>query len=378
MWKTDIYGAVTTFSSWNDAYKRIFYTNLVLEGMEKIVPKNPTELIAWSQAKGSALFFRAYNHYLLSQLFCKTYDKTTAQSDLGIPLRLQSDINITSFRSTVQQTYEQIINDLKQALDLLPVSTPVNVIYKCRPTKVASNAMLARVYLSMDNYDSALVYSNKALGMYSYLMDFNNSAEVNTSPSVSSSFTQFNKEVIFQMTLASLATYLPNRAFVEPALYNQYSSGDIRKAAFFKPGTNVQFKGSYDGGSGLKFGGLATDEMYLIRAECYARKNDTTLAMKDLNDLLRTRWVSNSYMPYHPVDANDALRKIISERRKELCFRDIRWTDLRRLNKEPQFAVTLNRTVNGTTYSLPPNDPRYVFPIPVDVIQLTGIQQNIR
>jgi len=70
------------------------------------------------------------------------------------------------------------------------------------------------------------------------------------------------------------------------------------------------------------------------------------------------------------------LNKILTERRKELLMRGLRWTDLRRLNKETAFATTLSRIVNGTTYTLPPNDPGYVFRIPLSVINFTGIEQN--
>jgi len=68
----------------------------------------------------------------------------------------------------------------------------------------------------------------------------------------------------------------------------------------------------------------------------------------------------------------------LKERRKELLFRGLRWTDLRRLNLDPRFAVTLARNVSGQIYSLPPEDPRYAWPIPDDEIQASGIPQNPR
>ena len=56
----------------------------------------------------------------------------------------------------------------------------------------------------------------------------------------------------------------------------------------------------------------------------------------------------------------------------------MRWEDLRRLNKEPRFATTLQRVSKGTTYTLAPNDPKYTFPIPDIEITLSGIPQNPR
>jgi hypothetical protein len=124
---------------------------------------------------------------------------------------------------------------------------------------------------------------------------------------------------------------------------------------------------------------LATDEIYLIRGECYARAGNKDAALTDLNTLMIKRWKNNgTWVPFTATDANDALGKILTERRKELCFRGTRWSDLRRSNKEAQFAITLTRVVNLQTYTLPPNDQRYVLPLPPDVIRLTGMPQNPR
>jgi len=76
--------------------------------------------------------------------------------------------------------------------------------------------------------------------------------------------------------------------------------------------------------------------------------------------------------------ANDALVKVLTERRKELLMRGTRWTDLRRLNKDTQFAKTLSRTVVGATHTLPPNDPRYTLLIPQEVITNSALEQNNR
>jgi len=52
--------------------------------------------------------------------------------------------------------------------------------------------------------------------------------------------------------------------------------------------------------------------------------------------------------------------------------------DLRRLNKDVRFAKTLTRAINGQTYTLSPNDPKYVMPIPIQEINTSGIAQNPR
>ena len=99
--------------------------------------------------------------------------------------------------------------------------------------------------------------------------------------------------------------------------------------------------------------------------------------MTDLNNLLFQRWKTGTFVPRSASSSSDALNQVLTERRKELIFRGTRWSDLRRLNKEG-YNITLQRTIQGQTFTLAPNSPLYVLPIPPDVIAQTGIAQNPR
>jgi tetratricopeptide (TPR) repeat protein len=377
IWAGDIYGSEANYSPWASPYKRVFNTNVILEGIEKIAPQSSQEVEEWNQVKGSALFLRGYSHYDIARLFCKPYDKATSSSDLGIPLRTNSDFNEPSKRATVQTTYDQILSDLKKALALLPISVPNSTLYKLRPTKTAADAMLARVYLSMGEYDSTFLYANEALTLDSTLIDYN-SIPITSS---STAFQRFNNEVIFHLEGGTWFSLLGSALIVDSTLYKTYDNSDLRRSILYNTNASgiSRFKGSYSGSSTVLFAGLATDEMYLIRAESYARKGMITEAMNDLNRLMLKRWKKAApFLTIVATDQNDALRKILIERRKELCLRGLRWSDLRRLNKESSFATTLTKKVNGQIYSLPSNDPKYVFPIPPSVIQVTGMEQNQR
>ena len=123
--------------------------------------------------------------------------------------------------------------------------------------------------------------------------------------------------------------------------------------------------------------GITSDEFYLTRAECFSRANNANKALEDLNTLLSNRWKTGTYTPLANLQGANLLNLILKERRKELIFRALRWNDIRRLNKEG-FNITPIRNLNGTIYTLPPNDPRYALPIPPDVITLSGIPQNNR
>lgn len=370
LWAKEIYDAGADGNDWNSSYMQVYYANIVLDGLGKL-KINSNQQSQYNQIKGAALFFRSYAFYSLVQTFALPYDPVTSKNDLGIPLRLSSDLNIKSVRPTVQACYDQLLSDLKIALPLLPVKSTVPT----NPSQAAVNGLLARIYLAIGSYPNALTYSNSCLAQNSTLVDYNTLSSP-TSTSISNSFLG---EEIFHASLLNYSIFASLRnPIIDSVLYASYSTNDLRKTKFFGLLTGyMRFIGSYDY-RGYKFSGLATDEILLIRAECYARSGDATTAMKDLNTLLVNRWKTGTFVPYRATSSDDALDQILAERKKELVFRGLRWTDLRRLNKESRFKVTLQRNINSIIYTLPPNDPRYAMPIPDAEIKISGLQQNIR
>lgn len=102
-------------------------------------------------------------------------------------------------------------------------------------------------------------------------------------------------------------------------------------------------------------------------------------AKEDINLLLEKRYLKGTFEPISIDHPDSLLNKILEERRKELPFTaQLRWDDLRRLNLDERFAKTMKRELGNQVYSLPPNDPRYVFPIPLMDVQLGDLQQNER
>jgi hypothetical protein len=369
IWAVKLYDAGANINDWTDPYQQIYYANTVLDYLPK-VSVNSTQKSEADKVKASALFFRAIAFYNLVQTFAMPYDSKTASTDLGIPLRLTSDINAKSVRASNQACYEQIINDLQTAAQLLPIIPAAKTL----PSQPAANALLARVYLAMADFPHALQYSGAALSQFNKLTDYNT-----LTPNGYTISSNFLDEDIFHTVQIGYDVLFPNYiGIVDSTLYNSYTANDLRKSSCFVLNSGLPyFSGTYDF-NGYDYSGIATDEIYLIHAECNARAGNTSDALKDLNTLLVTRWQTGTFVPYTATSSQIALNEILLERRKELLFRGLRWTDLRRLNKESQFAVTLKRVLNGTTYSLPPNDPRYAMPIPDNEISLSGIQQNQR
>lgn len=354
-------------NEWSKAYDNVYRANVVLDNISSIAETQDNQ-DDWNNIKGQALFLRAKSFFQIATIWINAYDSSGSATDLGIPLRLNSDFNEVSVRSTAEETYHQIITDLKTASGLLPV-TPVHVM---RSSKPAAYALLARVYLSMRKYDSCFKYVNASLQLKSVLVDYNSLSATTSYP-----FTKFNDEVLLAAQV-SLPAIMPTIYQADSLLYSLYNTNDLRKVLFFKSKGNSQyaFKGSYTK-SIYPFSGIATDEVYLMRAECYARMGQLQPAMDDLNTLLSKRWKTGTYTPVTGLTKDTLLSFILQERRKELAFRDLRWMDIKRLNKEGA-GIVLKRNVNGTVYTLSPNDLRYALAIPEDVITLSGMQQNPR
>ena len=372
-WNKDLFNTFNTTTyvyEWNKAYANILDANLALEGLAAITP-TPSNQSQWNLAEGMAFFLRGQMFLNVAELWSRPYNPATAAGDLGIVLKLHSEISEPSVRSTVQQTYNQILSDLKAALPLLPNSSSENnQLSKQRPSQAAAYGLLARTCMEMGDSANMLKYADSALQLYSTLMDYN----------TTTSFQPFNSETIYytydnEGTMGSF--FGPWR--IDSGFVNTYDANDLRKTVDFVSNSYVggyAFVGDYSGYE--IFTGIAVDELYLMRAEAYARTGNTAAAMTDLNTLLVKRYQTGTFTPRTAVNGTDALTQILTERTKELVHRGLWWADLRRLNQDPRFARTQTRLLEGVAYTLPPNDSRYTLQIPAYIIGASGgtITQN--
>jgi tetratricopeptide (TPR) repeat protein len=364
-WQDQPYG----LTWWREQYRWVYNLNNVLDILPSIPITNENQ-VEWKRIKGQALFKRSLIFWFLAQDYCKPYSATAA-NDPGLPLRLTVDFDERSVRSSLQHTYDQILEDLQTAASLLPEAT----VNPTRPNKAAAFGALSRVYLSMRDYANAGRYADSSLSSNNSLMDYNSLNPTDILP-----IPLFNQEQLYYESRAMGIVVNEGSGIVDSNLYRSYGINDLRKIIYFKAlgGDNYGFQGSYSWQQSHECPGIATDEMYLNRAECYARAGNKDSALSYLNQLLKTRWKNTvTYDPITATDLQDALNKILIERRKELLWRCLRWTDLRRLNLEGA-NISLKRIIGATTYTLPVDDPRWVVLIPQDAINFSGMQQNPR
>jgi hypothetical protein len=385
VWGADIYGGQAGQLDWNIPYQQVFYANVVLEGL-KAMKKSPDSMATWNALEGAALFLRANAFYNLAQLFAPVFDEGTANNDLGIPIPTSSAIDTLSARSSVRATYDQILSDLHQAEGYLPgglVGKTLN-----RPVRICAQALLARVYLSMRNYPLARALADSALQVDSTLMDYDT-----LNLSLAFPVSLYNPETLYQASFLGAPSSTPYfsvisagypTTWIDTSLLRSYDISDLRLQVFYRTrnnGVTYYLKGGYTG-TLYPFGGLAVDELFLIRAEGAARAGNAGAAIADINSLLKKRWKAGTFGGYTVASSADALDTVLLERRKELAFRGLRWTDLRRLNKEGANLTLRRILLNGTTTildTLAPNDINYTFPIPPDVISLNKLMlQNDR
>lgn len=373
IWADDVFEEKES-RDWNQAYQRILYANMALD-VEKIIPSE-AEQAAWNNVKGSALFFRAYNYYQLIQVFCEPYNIQTVDVDLGVPLKLDYDVTLKVGRGKLSDVYNQMIRDLEMSASLLPEKA--ESIF--RPSKMAANHLLAKIYLNMGNYDLAIAHADAALKVYNRLLDFNTLDLVSQNTFPRNDYSMTHPEVFFYSSGMNIRMHAFSRVNIPDYIFELYDEGDLRKEAYFvKQGDGRRaFKGSYHFQGDIMFTGFATDELWLIHAECRARLGDLKGAMEDLNYLLRHRYKLGDFAIRIFNDPEKVLDFILMERRKQLFMRGVRWEDLRRLNKEPRFATTLKRDVGGRQYELPLNDPKWIWLLPKNEIALNGLEQNRR
>ncbi len=241
LWNKDIFEGRSSID-YTGAYQAINYSNVILAGIEEVV-RNDNNKALYNEIKGQALFFRALMYSELANLFCKPFDQLTANVDKGICIRLNPDINSVVPRSSVLETYAQILGDIKTSIDLLQRENKI----KTRPTKVSAYLLLARVNLLMSNYIDAKRYADSVLAISDLLIDFNSAPNINL-PYRFPDFNSSNSEIVFYAQGFPYSVILPgnniNLALVDTFLYRSYNENDLRKMYFYSEidSSTIKFK----------------------------------------------------------------------------------------------------------------------------------------
>lgn len=160
LWKDETTGETDAVKNlWQGHYAAITSANQALEAIEKL--GNPQSL---NPLRGEALLCRAYAHFCLANIFCMTYDKSKASSELGIPYMKHTvnEIDPPEQRGTLEETYNNIQKDIEEGLPL--INDQVYTVPKYHFNKKAAHAFAARFYLYAHQWAKVVEHANAVLG----------------------------------------------------------------------------------------------------------------------------------------------------------------------------------------------------------------------
>lgn len=377
LFKKDVFGEAQDDGFWFASYNRIYYYNTVIDNI--MDAEGPSEQQKHS-IRAEALISRALEYLYLVNGYAKHYDVRTADTDPGVPLILDEDISKKDLvRASVKDVYAQIQSDLQAALPNLPAQPKGNAF---RASKAAGYGVLAKMYLYMGNYAEALKAANEVLEINNSLLDLKKYAVVKAQSSIGRTNVLQdidNPENIY-IKFAPYVYGLSSKVFGSDELISLFSEDDMRLQVYFTKNFRNIPTDKYVWAPYLRANlAVSSPEIYLIAAECEAREGSIERAIALINKLRDNRIKNNTDIV--ATDRNDALQKVLEERRRELAMSGmVRYIDLKRLNQESQFAKTVTHVTGEGTFSLEPNSPLYVLPIPAKVMRFNknSMKQNER
>ena len=383
---------------WYVSYKIINGANTVIEIAEDIENKDDEQ----NQILGENYFLRAFCHFNLLRFYAKPY--TYGGQNPGIIIRESTSGDAVKARSTVEECYQFIIGDLEKAAELM--NAPRGKQYA---SKEAAWALLSRVYLYMEDHDKTIEYADKVINSGRFALetaasfpDMYANAASHSEPIFIVAFTPEDNRGKFG-SIASMIYSDGNSGWGEEFASESYRNvlddnmSDVRWSVidtlFKADGTTIDrhmgievfyiTKFSFqDGDPNLASPiMLRLAEMYLNKAEAYAKKGDIANALDNVNEIRKNRGLEADQYASVP-SGSTILDVVLKERRLELAFEGHRNFDIYR-NKQNlhrnywgyhikglQIAdIDLSTTPSGyENLEIPYTSPRIIYYIPSDEI----------
>lgn len=422
IYQWDIKSTTTEIAAiYNGLYTIVSRCNFFFDYKEQVEAnlRTKTEVDNFKKRLGDVYFARALAYAELIRLFCEPMTSENADTEnmgISLPDTYQDDVPMVK-RSTLRESYNQIISDLKNAEDNMPDSRTIADSHYF--SKGAVYALRARVYLYMGMGDLKRDINNEylkksveaatkviKLGVYELSDAINNAFTIG-----GQYYTDYqvmwlrdgSDEIIWKIGMSensyggalgkellgfNNATYSPRYHFPEEIL-NLYEDTDKRASVFCAQsedanGDQVYLITKYpgnvdlDGGDTRKFLNmpkpLRLSEVYLIRAEAYYWLDEEENAQKDLSSLKRKRIAGFGSVG---SSGDDLLKEIKNERARELYMEGFRLSDLKRWRdpiKRKKQLFSMQGPLNNEL-EVKYTDAKYRFatwPIPKHEIEATN------
>ncbi|RQO74469.1 hypothetical protein DBR43_03490 [Pedobacter sp. KBW06] len=379
------------YAIWSSVYTDIYRANLA---MENIAQSPALSSAVKNQLTGECKFMRAFFHFYLSGLYGK------------IPLAMTSDYNVNTSleRKPVGEVYNAIVADLKDAQSLLTdqyvTGTNTGTALRIRPNKAAATALLAKVYLYMQDWTNAEAQSTLVIGNSTYALE----------PDLLNVFKSTSREAIWHLQPAGTLTYTQdgqslnltadpaiggyeNTSVLTQALYNTFDAADKRRANWIGtltvPAGTFRFVSKYKSNrtnnTSVEFLMVfRLAEQYLIRAEAKAMQgklNGPGSAAEDINKIRNRAFDPPSLKVTTAVTLLEMMAEIEYERKAELFVEwGNRMMDIRRwkgfsnpaVNRADEVMPLVMPEKGGTWSSY-----KTLFPVPqADINKNSKLDQN--
>ena len=256
-------------SDWDIPYQQVFYANTVLQGLAGIQTGfDGSGGMEYAERLGACfaglLPFSISRNFLPSLYDSATAAKRSRDTDPAQPgYQCKDDPGEHAGQLCADPERSEV------AEGLLPAAIPVNNLN--RPSRAGGPGTFCTNLSECRRLYGCWEYADSVLQDYPYLLDYN-SVPPGIIPICETiwpkSFTRVtsrNRE----MAICWKGSFAG--CIIDTNLIASYAANDLRPSVYyFRKGSSYTLNGSYSG-TVFPFSGLATDELYLIRAECSAR-----------------------------------------------------------------------------------------------------------
>lgn len=321
---------------------------------------------------GETYFLRALTYFNMVRMW----------GDIPLVTQEVTDVNeaFNHVRASSEEVYQQIIADLEYASANLPAAYDASNLG--RATSGAAQTLLAKVYLTRQEWQKSLDLLNKVIsgGQYVLLDDFASVFDVNN---------KNNKESIFEVQFDKVIEgqgYMGRDPLITGSDINNLPSDNLLKLFEENPDDRKDASVIDMGTQGWRLykwhdtkgpnNGLGFNIMVLRYADVLLMASEAMnelgygqpQALEYLNKI-RTRSHAEEYT-YSQLNSQEAFREAIAkERRLELAFENHRWFDLLRTGKALE---VMNSCEGGAIFPLNVKSFQLLFPIPQNQIDASG------
>ncbi|QJB30817.1 RagB/SusD family nutrient uptake outer membrane protein [Chitinophaga oryzae] len=354
---------------WQRAYQYIYQTNACLEG---IAASQLLSSAVKNQLSGECKVVRSFLYFNLVQLFGDVPLVTTTdyRASSGIP------------RTAAHLVYSQVIEDLNSAKQLLKEDYPsANAV---RPNLFTAKALLARVYLCLNNWAAAELESGAVIDAkkYSLVTDLNKVFLMNSTEAIWQIMSYGNINTLEGNSFVTFSSRTIPPYQLTEQLWQAFEPGDPRQVSWTSTrtlnGKNYTFPFKYkiparpNNTISEYYTMFRLAEQYLIRSEARIMQGKIADGIADLNIVrARARGTDVAVLPDRPasVSQHQAIAYLQQERRIELFTEwGNRWYDLKRAKLA---TITLKPLKIGW------QDTDTLFPIPSgEIILNPHLTQN--